>query len=184
MMTRTEGGGFDKLSPNGCCLSVRGENAHGLEKHLRLSPHPFGLSLSKPRSSCLLCIMGFWAYMLHCADRSFYVGHTDDLEKRIAAHQHGHIAGYTSTRLPVKLVWSEEFPTRYEALQAERRIKGWSRAKKLALTRGDWELISALARNREERASTNSARTDAVGTARQKTSAEARAKRRSSTELP
>ncbi len=96
--------------------------------------------------------MGFWAYMLHCADRSFYVGHTDDLEKRIAKHEHGQIRGYTSRRLPVKLVWSEEFPSRYEALQAERQIKGWSRAKKLALIRGDWELIRGLARNREEKA--------------------------------
>jgi predicted GIY-YIG superfamily endonuclease len=77
--------------------------------------------------------MGFWAYMLHCADRSFYIGHTDDLDVRIGAHQSGLIPGYTSTRLPVTLVWSDEFPSRYEALQAERRLKGWSRAKKLAL---------------------------------------------------
>jgi len=108
--------------------------------------------------------MGFWAYMLHCADRSFYVGHTDDLDVRIATHMSGEFGGYTSTRLPVTLVWCDEFPSRYEALSAERRIKGWSRAKKLALIRGDWPLISKLARNREERekerASTSSARTE------------------------
>jgi predicted GIY-YIG superfamily endonuclease len=105
--------------------------------------------------------MGFWTYMLHCADRSFYVGHTDDLDARIRAHESGIIPGYTSTRRPVKLVWADEFPSRYEALQAERQIKGWSRAKKLALIRGDWPLISELARNSEEkeRASTGSART-------------------------
>jgi predicted GIY-YIG superfamily endonuclease len=67
--------------------------------------------------------------MLHCADRSFYVGHTDDLEHRLAQHHAGEIEGYTSTRLPLKLVWSAEFPSRYEALAAERQIKGWSRAK-------------------------------------------------------
>ncbi|MDP9412569.1 MAG: GIY-YIG nuclease family protein [Pseudomonadota bacterium] len=50
--------------------------------------------------------------MLHCADRSFYVGHTDDLEKRIAKHEHGQIRAYTSRRLPVKLVWSEESQSR------------------------------------------------------------------------
>lgn len=88
--------------------------------------------------------------MLHCADRSFYVGHTDDLDVRIATHMSGEFGGYTSTRLPVKLVWSDEFPTRYEALAAERQIKGWSRAKKLALIRGDWKLISELARNKEK----------------------------------
>jgi putative endonuclease len=106
--------------------------------------------------------MGFWAYMLHCADRSFYVGHTDDLDARFGAHQSGLIPGHTSTRRPVTLVWSDEFPSRYEALQAERQIKGWGRAKKLALIRGDWKLIRALARNTEEkeRASTGSARTD------------------------
>ena len=110
--------------------------------------------------------MGFWAYMLHCADRSFYVGHTDDLDVRIATHMSGDFGGYTSTRLPVVLVWCDEFATRYEALSAERQIKGWSRAKKLALIRGDWPLISKLARNRsereKERASTSSARTEEV----------------------
>ena len=99
--------------------------------------------------------------MLHCADRKFYVGHTDDLEVRLAQHERGELPGFTSTRLPVKLVWCDEFPSRYEALAAERQIKGWSRAKKLALIRGDWTLISALARNskEKERASTGSART-------------------------
>ena len=106
--------------------------------------------------------MGFWTYMLHCLARSFYVGHTDDLDSRMSAHQSGSVPGYTATRLPVTLVWANEFPTRYEALQAERRIKGWSRAKKLALIRGAWALISELARNSKEkaRASTGSARTD------------------------
>ena len=106
--------------------------------------------------------MGFWAYMLHCTDRSLYVGHTDDLDARVGAHQSGPVPGYTSTRFPVTLVWSDEFQSRYEALQAQRRLKGWSRAKKLALIRGGWTLISALARNSEEkeRASTSSARTD------------------------
>jgi predicted GIY-YIG superfamily endonuclease len=105
--------------------------------------------------------MSFWAYMLHCADQTFYVGHTDDLDVRIATHMSGEFGGYTSTRLPVKLVWSDEFPSRYEALAAERQIKGWSKAKKLALIRGDWNLISELARNSKEkgRASTGSART-------------------------
>jgi predicted GIY-YIG superfamily endonuclease len=111
--------------------------------------------------------MGFWTYMLHCADRTFYVGHTEDLDSRIGAHQSGLIPGYTSTRLPVKLVWADEFPTRYEALQAERQIKGWSRPKKLALIRGDWPLISRLARNskEKERASTSSARTESGSSA-------------------
>jgi predicted GIY-YIG superfamily endonuclease len=91
--------------------------------------------------------MSFWAYMLHCSDGHFYVGHTDDLEKRIAQHQSGILLGYTHSRRPVKLVWSDSFQSRDEAKTAENQIKGWSRSKKLALIRGDWPLISSLARN-------------------------------------
>ena len=90
--------------------------------------------------------MSFWVYILCCADNSYYTGHTDDLEKRIAEHQSGAIEGYTSTRLPVKLVFSEHFPTREEALSCEQQIKGWSRNKKEALMRGNWQEITRLAR--------------------------------------
>ncbi|NML11644.1 GIY-YIG nuclease family protein [Sphingobium sp. AR-3-1] len=95
--------------------------------------------------------MTFWTYMLHCADRSFYVGHTDNLEVRIGQHEVGQIPGYTQTRSPLKLVWSQAFSSRIEALEAERQIKGWSRAKKLALIRDDWTLISSLARSKTEK---------------------------------
>jgi len=91
--------------------------------------------------------MPFWTYMLHCADRSFYTGHTDDLPGRVGQHEAGSIPGYTQNRRPIKLVWSQQFVTRMEAIEAERQIKGWSRAKKLALIREDWKLISALARS-------------------------------------
>lgn len=89
--------------------------------------------------------MSFWVYILRCADRSYYTGHTDNLEGRIAKHQVGEIEGYTSTRRPVRLLFSEEFSTRTEALAVERRIKGWSRRKKEALIRGDWAEVSRLA---------------------------------------
>ena len=56
--------------------------------------------------------MSFWVYILRCSDQSYYTGHTDNLEKRIAEHESGVIDGYTSTRLPVTLMFSEEFPTR------------------------------------------------------------------------
>ena len=91
--------------------------------------------------------MGFWVFILHCADNSYYTGHTDNLEQRIAKHQAGEIDGYTSIRLPVRLLFSEEFRTREEALACERQIKGWSRRKKEALMRGDWTEVSRLARS-------------------------------------
>jgi putative endonuclease len=90
--------------------------------------------------------MSFWAYMLHCDSGFFYTGHTDNLESRLAQHESGQVPGFTRDHLPVSLVWSQEFPTRVEALAAERQIKGWSRAKKLALIRGDWGEICRLAK--------------------------------------
>jgi tRNA/rRNA methyltransferase len=92
--------------------------------------------------------MSFYAYMLRCSDSSYYVGHTDDLEARIGAHQSGLIPGYTQKRRPVQLVWSQDFPERDQAFAAERQIKGWSRAKKEALISGDWDLIHMLAPRR------------------------------------
>ena len=92
--------------------------------------------------------MAFWTYMLHCRGGSFYVGHTDDLYRRIDEHQSGLIAGFTADRLPVALVWSDSFQTRDDAKAAEHKLKGWSRAKKPALIRGDWDRISLLARSK------------------------------------
>jgi putative endonuclease len=88
--------------------------------------------------------MSFWVYILRCADNSYYTGHTDNLEKRIAEHKTGEFEGYTSTRLPVKLVFAEQFPTREEALSSDQQIKGWSRNKKEALMQGDWKEVSRL----------------------------------------
>jgi putative endonuclease len=93
--------------------------------------------------------MAFYAYILRCNDGSYYVGHTDDLELRFAKHQAGSLGGYTAQRLPVTFLWSESFQTRDDAFYAERKIKGWSRAKKEALMAGDWALVSQLARNRQ-----------------------------------
>ena len=102
--------------------------------------------------------MSFHVYMLHCRGGFFYVGHTDDLGRRIAEHQSGLIPGFTADHLPVELVWSEYFQTRDQAKEVERKLKGWSRVKKLALIRGDWVLISALAKKKDG-PSTSSGRT-------------------------
>lgn len=93
--------------------------------------------------------MSFHAYLLRCRDGTYYAGHTDDLELRIAQHQSGALGGYTATRLPVTLVWSDQFATRDEAFATERKLKGWSRAKKEALIAGDWERLRVLSRNRQ-----------------------------------
>jgi len=74
--------------------------------------------------------VSFWVYILRCRDGAYYTGHTDDLEKRIAQHESGEIEGFTSGRGPFTLVYSSDCGTREEALAFERRVKGWSRAKK------------------------------------------------------
>ena len=89
--------------------------------------------------------MAFWVYILQCSDGSYYTGHTDNLQQRVAQHQSGCCGGYTAQRLPVTLAFSQECITHEEALTAEQQIKGWSRAKKEAMMRGDWKEVSRLA---------------------------------------
>lgn len=90
-----------------------------------------------------------YVYILRCADDSYYVGshRGDDLEGRVSQHQNGTFPdAYTSKRRPVILVWSERFSRFDDAVAFERRIKGWSRAKKEALIRGDFEALKLLAK--------------------------------------
>ncbi len=95
--------------------------------------------------------MTFWAYMLRCADGTFYVGQTQDLDVRLDHHQRGVVRGYTSTRRPVELVWSEAFEERAQAMEAERVLKGWSRVKKEAFLAQKWDRLRQLAIPPKER---------------------------------
>ncbi|NMW31331.1 GIY-YIG nuclease family protein [Altererythrobacter sp. RZ02] len=98
--------------------------------------------------------MAFWCYILKCSDGKYYTGHTDNLERRLAQHQSGQYGGFTSKRLPVELFWTQEFATRYEALESELVVKKWSRAKKEALAAQDWDRLSWLAKPPTDRVST------------------------------
>ncbi|HEX8063034.1 MAG TPA: GIY-YIG nuclease family protein, partial [Allosphingosinicella sp.] len=104
--------------------------------------------------------MSFWTYILRCSNGIYYTGHTDDIDRRIAEHQSGAIKGYTYDKRPVEFMWAEEFPTRAEALEAELRVKGWSRAKKEALIAGNWKRLSEAAIPPKERAERVSASLD------------------------
>ncbi len=74
-----------------------------------------------------------YTYIVECSDGSLYTGWTNDLEKRILAHNSGKGAKYTKTRLPVRLVYYEEFLTKEEAMSREYRIKRLTRQEKIKL---------------------------------------------------
>jgi predicted GIY-YIG superfamily endonuclease len=96
--------------------------------------------------------MRAWVYILECSDGSYYVGCSSNLTQRIEQHQQGTFSGYTAKRRPVALKWSGETNDINNAIAAERQIKGWSRAKKEALIRGDWEVLHELSLSKEVRA--------------------------------
>lgn len=87
-----------------------------------------------------------YTYILECADGTYYTGSTWNLEKRLAEHQSGLGANYTSKHLPVRLVYSEEFSRIDEAFYREKQIQNWSHAKKKALINGDVGLLKHTAK--------------------------------------
>jgi putative endonuclease len=92
---------------------------------------------------------GAFVYILLCCDGSYYTGTArDGLERRIAEHNAGFYGGYTSTRRPVTLVFSQWFQRVTDAIAAERQINGWSRAKKEALIRGEFSALPELSQRR------------------------------------
>ena len=92
---------------------------------------------------------GAYLYILRCADGSYYIGTTrSTLEVRIAQHNDGTFGGYTAARRPVELVFSQWFDRITDAIENERKIKKWSRAKKQAFIRGDMASLQELSRRR------------------------------------
>ena len=90
----------------------------------------------------------FYLYVLRCRDQKYYVGHTDNIDRRFAEHQAGVFKGFTSNRLPVELVFLQNFQTRDEAFVAEHKIKNWSRAKKEALIKSNWNEVKYYAKKK------------------------------------
>ena len=87
-----------------------------------------------------------WMYILRCSDNSYYVGSTIDLQRRVRDHNDGNGAQYTAQRRPVELVYATEFADIQQAYAAEKQVQGWSRAKREALIRGDFEALPGLAK--------------------------------------
>jgi len=93
-------------------------------------------------------MLTFYVYILKCSDGSYYTGHTNDMEKRLAEHQLGVFDSYTSQRLPVDLVFVKTCGTRYEAIDAEFKIKRWNRNKKTALIESNWDNLTNAAKKK------------------------------------
>ena len=123
--------------------------------------HPSRRRWRGPRDEDQECVEGkmtegAFLYILRCADGSYYIGTTrTNLELRIAQHNTGAFGGYTSTRCPVTLVFSQWFDRVTDAIENERKLKKWSRAKKEAFIRGDFAALKALASRRSSHPSTS-----------------------------
>jgi putative endonuclease len=96
-------------------------------------------------------------YILECCDGSYYTGSTKNIEIRLVQHQAGEGANHTKKRLPVKLVYYEEYPRIDDAFYREKQVQGWSRKKKDALIRGDFNQLPELAKAYRDVASRASA---------------------------
>lgn len=91
--------------------------------------------------------MKIFVYIAECSDGSYYTGVTNDVERRIAEHNSGEDNdSYTSFRRPVVLKFVQEFDEPYQAISAEKQIKGWSRAKKEALIEGKFDELVLLSK--------------------------------------
>jgi len=94
----------------------------------------------------------YYVYILKCCDNTYYIGITSNLSKRIVEHESGkYLDSYTYTRRPIDLVFYAEFTEPEKAIDSEKQIKKWSRAKKEALINGDYDKLPNLAKKKFKR---------------------------------
>jgi putative endonuclease len=104
---------------------------------------------------------GAFLYILRCTDGSLYIGITrTSLEIRVAQHNAGTLGGYTATRRPVALIFSQWFDRITDAIENERKLKKWSRTKKEAFIRGDFAALRQLSARRSPHSAKRSRATD------------------------
>ena len=90
----------------------------------------------------------YYVYLVECSDKSFYIGVTSNLERRIYEHNAGYsLSSYTHSRRPVVLKWYEQCTNPDEAIKIEKQLKGWSRRKKIALIEENWEKLVLYSKN-------------------------------------
>jgi putative endonuclease len=93
----------------------------------------------------------FYVYILKCKDGSYYTGVTNNVDERVMQHNEGLLpSAYTYSRRPIELVWVEMLPDPTQAIALEKKIKGWSRRKKEALIKQDWDKLVEFSKNYTE----------------------------------
>ena len=116
-----------------------------MTKQRRLSSLPKA-DIPKPRLKNDVTMSKGYMYILECFDGTYYTGSTKYLERRLQEHQNGEGANYTSKRLPVALLYYEEYDRIDHAFYREKQVQGWSRKKKEALMGGNVEMLPELAK--------------------------------------
>ncbi|MES2807165.1 MAG: GIY-YIG nuclease family protein [Bacteroidota bacterium] len=90
----------------------------------------------------------YFVYILLCSDESYYVGVTNDIDRRMQEHDSAiNPRSYTALRRPLKLVFVERFTDINQAIAFEKQVKGWGRKKKEAIIKGNWHLLPELSKN-------------------------------------
>ncbi|WP_367183228.1 GIY-YIG nuclease family protein [uncultured Aquimarina sp.] len=90
----------------------------------------------------------YYVYIVECKDNSFYIGTTNNLERRIYEHNIGlKEDSYTFKKRPVSLKWFETFADPNEAIKIEKQLKGWSRRKKMELIEENWDKLIEYSKN-------------------------------------
>lgn len=98
----------------------------------------------------------YYVYILKCSDKSYYIGVSNDMERRLMEHNSGlNIECYTYSRRPLEVVFVTEFNDINQAITFEKQVKGWSRKKKEAIINNRWEDLPELSKNRQDKNHTN-----------------------------
>ena len=102
----------------------------------------------KPKRPLMKIGHNYFVYIVECADTTYYIGITNDLERRLLEHNNGtNVRCYTFKRRPVVLKYYVQFIDVYQAIAFEKQLKGWTRKKKEALFREDWDQLKILSKS-------------------------------------
>ncbi len=92
----------------------------------------------------------YYIYILLCSDNSYYIGVTNNIERRVLQHENGvNSKSYTYNKRPIHLIYTEEFVDIKQAIAREKQLKKWTRAKKEALVNNDMQELINLSKSKQ-----------------------------------